>query len=454
MIGTILLSALAEKLGGERFGDDIEVSVLSTDTRAIKKGDTYLALVGENFNGNEFVAEAFSKGAVAAIVSDIGPENSQPLIQVKDTHIALGKIASLSRQKSIAKVIALTGSQGKTTVKEMIGAILNCEGETLITQANLNNTIGVPLTLLQINESHKYAVIEMGADCHGEVEFSATITKPDIALLTNANAAHIEGFGSLQGIVQAKGEIIAPTPEDASIILNADDPSVEQWIQRAGKRNVLLFSEANSSADCYAENIEVAEKGIVSFDLHTPKGEEQITLKVLGRHNVINAAAAALAAQTSGASLASIKTGLESLVPVQSRLNPIIGLRDCCVGEDTYNASLNSFKAAIDVLMFFPEKKILVVGDMKELGTEAEDSHRQVGAYAADAGVEDLWAVGELSKLTAEGFGPSSKSFDSMQELISACKAAANNDVVFLVKGSRGAHMEEVVGELTAGGGD
>jgi len=454
LIGTILLSALAEKLGGERFGDDIEVSVLSTDTRAIKKGDTYLALVGENFNGNEFVAEAFSKGAVAAIVSDIGPENSQPLIQVKDTHIALGKIASLSRQKSIAKVIALTGSQGKTTVKEMIGAILNCEGETLITQANLNNTIGVPLTLLQINESHKYAVIEMGADCHGEVEFSATITNPDIALLTNANAAHIEGFGSLQGIVQAKGEIIDPTPEDASIILNADDPSVEQWIQRAGKRNVLLFSEANSSADCYAENIEVAEKGIVSFDLHTPQGEEQITLKVLGRHNVINAAAAALAAQSSGASLASIKKGLEFLAPVKRRLNPIIGLRDCCVVDDTYNASPNSFKAAIDVLMFFPEKKILVVGDMKELGTEAEDSHRQVGAYAADAGVEDLWAVGELSKLTAEGFGPNSKSFDSMQELISACKAAANNNVVFLVKGSRGAHMEDVVRELTVVGGD
>ena len=449
-----MLSALAEQLGGERFGDDIEVSMLSTDTRAIKKGDTYLALVGDNFNGNEFVADAFSKGAVAAIVSDTGTENSQPLIKVKDTHIALGKIASLSRQKSIAKVIALTGSQGKTTVKEMIGAILNCEGETLITQANLNNTIGVPLTLLQINESHKYAVIEMGADCHGEVEFSATITNPDIALLTNANAAHIEGFGSLQGIVQAKGEIIDPTPEDASIILNADDPSVEQWIQRAGKRNVLLFSEANSSADCYAENIKVAEKGIVSFDLHTPQGEEQITLKVLGRHNVINAAAAALAAQSSGASLASIKKGLEFLAPVKRRLNPIIGLRDCCVVDDTYNASPNSFKAAIDVLMFFPEKKVLVVGDMKELGTEAEDSHRQVGVYAAEVGVEDLWAVGELSKLTAEGFGPNSKSFDSMQELISACKAAANNDVVFLVKGSRGAHMEEVVGELTAGGGD
>ena len=198
-----MLSTLAERLGGKRFGVDVEVSMLSTDTRTLKKGDAYLALVGENFNGNKFVNEAFSKGAVAAIISESGLENSQPLIQVKDTHIALGKIASLSRQKSIAKVIALTGSQGKTTVKEMIGAILDCEGETLITQANLNNTIGVPLTLLQINESHKYAVIEMGADCHGEIEFSATITMPDVALLTNASAAHIEGFGSLQGIVQA-----------------------------------------------------------------------------------------------------------------------------------------------------------------------------------------------------------------------------------------------------------
>jgi len=449
-----MLSTLAERLGGKRFGVDVEVSMLSTDTRTLKKGDAYLALVGENFNGNKFVNDAFSKGAVAAIISESGLENSQPLIQVKDTHIALGKIASLSRQKSIAKVIALTGSQGKTTVKEMIGAILDCEGETLITQANLNNTIGVPLTLLQINESHKYAVIEMGADCHGEIEFSATITMPDVALLTNASAAHIEGFGSLQGIVQAKGEIIDPTPEGASIILNADDPYVDQWIQRAGNRNVLSFSEGNSSADCYAKNIEVAEKGVTSFVLHTPQGEERIGLKVLGRHNVINATAAALAAQTIGASLASIKKGLESLDPVRHRLNPIVGLRDCCVVDDTYNASPNSFKAAIDVLISFPEKKVLVVGDMKELGTEAEDSHRQVGAYAADAGVEDLWAVGELSKYTAEGFGPNSKLFDSMQELISACKSAADHDVVFLIKGSRGAHMEEVVVELTAGGGD
>ena len=449
-----MLSTLAEQLGGERFGVDVEVSMLSTDTRTLKKGDAYLALVGENFNGNEFVNDAFSKGAVAAIVSESGLANSQPLIQVKDTHIALGKIASLSRQRSIAKVIALTGSQGKTTVKEMIGAILGCEGKTLITQANLNNTIGVPLTLLQINESHKYAVIEMGADCHGEIEFSSTITKPDVALLTNASAAHIEGFGSLQGIVQAKGEIIDPTPEGASIILNADDPYVEQWIQRAGNRNVLSFSEGNSNADCYAKNIEIAEKGVTNFDLHTPQGEERIGLKVLGRHNVINATAAALAAQTSGASLASIKKGLESLDPVWRRLNPIIGLRDCCVVDDTYNASPSSFKAAIDVLMSFPEKKVLVVGDMKELGTQAEDSHRQVGAYAADAGIEDLWAVGELSKHTAEGFGSNSKFFDSMQELISACKSVADHDVVFLIKGSRGAHMEEVVVELTAGGGD
>ncbi len=451
-----MLSALAEQLGGEKSGDDVEVAALSTDTRSLKKGETYLALVGENFNGNEFVEEAASRGANSAIVSDVNvaAESAIPTITVKDTHIALGKIASLSRQQSSAKVLALTGSQGKTTVKEMIGSILRNEGETLITQANLNNTIGVPLTLLQLNQEHEFAVIEMGADCHGEIEFSATITRPDIALLTNANAAHIEGFGSLQGIVQAKGEIIDPTNQDATIILNGDDPNVENWIKRAGERQVLLFSEANNDADAHAENIEIGAKGVVGFDLITPVGQERITLKLLGRHNVINAVAAAIAALSAGASLQAIKQGLETLSPVQRRLNPVAGIEGCCVVDDSYNASPNSFMAAIDVLMSFPERKILVTGDMRELGSEAADAHLQVGQYAVNAGVDELWAVGELSKLTAQGFGSGASHFDSKDELIAACKAAANKNVVFLVKGSRGAHMEEVVEELSAVGGD
>ncbi len=451
-----MLSALAEQLGGERLGDDVEFTTLSTDTRSIKTGDTYLALVGENFNGNDFVEDALNKGAVAAIVSGATVESkiSQPLIRVKDTHIALGKIASLCRQQSSAKIVALTGSQGKTTVKEMIGSILNFEGKTLITEANLNNTIGVPLTLLQLTQEHEFAVIEMGADCHGEIEFSATITKPDIALITNANAAHIEGFGSLQGIVEAKGEIIDPTAVDATIILNADDQYVSEWIERAGERNVYRFSESDSQVECFAEKIVVGSKGIVSFDLVASQGREHITLKVLGRHNAINAVAAAAASLSAGASMASIKQGLERLTPVSRRLNPLNGIQNCCVVDDTYNASPTSFTAAIDVLKSFPERKILVAGDMRELGTEAEDSHLQVGKYAAEAGIEELWAVGELSKLTADGYGPEAKHFETMQDLIVSCKAAANEDVVFLVKGSRGARMEEVVDELSVGGGN
>jgi UDP-N-acetylmuramoyl-tripeptide--D-alanyl-D-alanine ligase len=451
-----MLSALAEQLGGEIVGDNVEISTLSTDTRALKDGDTYLALVGENFDGNEFVAEAESNGANAAIVSgEISKNKSKiSLLRVKDTHIALGKIASINRGRSSAKIIALTGSQGKTTVKEMIGSILRCEGETLITQANLNNTIGVPLTLLQISQQHEFAVIEMGADCHGEIEFSAAMAKADIAMITNANAAHIEGFGSLQGIVEAKGEIIDPSENTAAIILNADDENVSQWVERAEGRRIIQFSATNPQADCYAENIVVGEKGVISFTLNTSKGVENVCLQLLGKHNVINATAAATAALEAGASLKSVSVGLSSLEPVNRRLKPYVGLNGCCVVDDTYNASPTSFKAAIDVLVSFPEHKILIAGDMKELGSEAEDSHRQVGSYGKETGVDELWTVGELSSLCSAEFGKKGRHFTATEELIAACKSIARNDVVFLVKGSRGAHMEVVVDELIATGGD
>ena len=452
----MLLSGLAEQLDGEIIGDNVEISALSTDTRALKKGDTYLALVGPNFNGNDFLMEAESNGAIAAIVSNPISKHAQPLplLRVKDTHLALGKIASINRERSTARVIALTGSQGKTTVKEMIGAILCREGETLITQANQNNTVGVPLTLLQITDQHKFAVIEIGADCHGEIEFSAAMAKPNIALITNANAAHIEGFGSLQGIVEAKGEIIGTAEESASIILNADDENVAQWIERAAGKKVIQFSAANPQADCYAKDTVVGKKGVVSFTLSTPRGLERISLQLLGKHNVTNAVAAATAALEVGASLKSIGEGLGSLVPVNRRLNPRVGFNSCCVVDDTYNASPSSFKAAIDVLVLFPERKILIAGDMKELGSEAEESHREVGRYASDSGVDGLWTVGDLSSLASAELGKKGKHFATTNELIYACKALASSDVVFLVKGSRGAHMEVIVDELAEVGGD
>ena len=253
----INLSALAQKLDGELMGGDIAFSQLSTDSRTLSHGDMYLALNGDRFDGNDFVVEAITKGASGAIVSkelDI----DCPMLRVPDTHAALGEIAKLNRQRSSAKVIALTGSQGKTTVKEMIHRMLSNQASTLVTHANLNNTIGVPLTLLQLNEKHEFAVIEMGANRAGEIAFSADKALPNIALITNASSAHIEGFGSLQGIVEAKGEIIDGVSPQGTVILNLMDPNANQWIERAKSRRVVLFSACNSSngpAEYFASNV-------------------------------------------------------------------------------------------------------------------------------------------------------------------------------------------------------
>lgn len=448
------LSMLAENLCVELIGSDAEFTHLSTDTRTLKRGELYLALTGEHFDGNDFVEEAEAKGACAAIVSR-AVETQLPYIQVPDCHQALGSIAALTRKRSDATVIALTGSQGKTTVKEMIGAILNRQAETLITRDNLNNTIGVPLTLLRLHKAHSYAVIEMGADRAGEIDFSARITQPDIVLITNASAAHIEGFGSLQGIVQAKGEIIDSLPANGIAIFNADDENVDAWIERAGKRKVVLASYGNQSgsASYYATDVSVNDRGQVSFNMITPHGEFRISLRLLGKHNVSNALIAAAAAMEAGASLTDIQSGLAELAPVQGRLYPRQGINGSHIIDDTYNASPSSFIAAIDVLMAFPAKKIVLAGDMRELGGESEAAHSSVGKYAAAAGVDELWTVGALSKYTAKAFDGKGKSFTTQTELIDACKELANDGIVFLVKGSRGSKMESVVNELSVGGG-
>ncbi|MDP6414326.1 MAG: UDP-N-acetylmuramoyl-tripeptide--D-alanyl-D-alanine ligase, partial [Gammaproteobacteria bacterium] len=326
------LSELAQQLGGELIGNDSVFNQLSTDTRALARGNAYLALSGERFDGNDFVSEAIEKGASGAIVSrDL--DHEIPLLRVADTHLALGEIAKLNRQRSSATVIALTGSQGKTTVKEMINSILSNRAATLVTHANLNNTIGVSLTLLRLNDEHRFAVVEMGADRAGEICFSVDKTQPNIALITNASAAHIEGFGSLQGIVEGKGEIIEGIHESGTLILNADDPNVEQWIARAASKNVVLFSAGSSemAVSYSATNCRLDSQGCISFTLLSPAGSQDITLKLLGKHNVANAVAAASAAMQAGATLDDVYTGLKLLKPVAGRLNPLMGINDCCV---------------------------------------------------------------------------------------------------------------------------
>ncbi len=450
MIGSMTLTNLAKQLNGHLLGADATFSSLSTDTRSITSGDAYLALAGERFDGNDFVGKAEANGAIAAIVSR-QIESDLPLLQVANTHVALAEIARENRSRSSAKVIALTGSQGKTTVKEMLAAILQLTAPTLYTQANLNNTIGVPLTLLRLDETHRFAVLEMGANAAGEIAFSVAAALPDMALITNASDAHVEGFGSLQGIVRAKGEILDTLDASGVALLNADDPNVNEWIARVKEARTVLYSceNAQGNAEYHAEEIELAGNGRVAFVLCSPQGKVAIELGMLGKHNVSNAVAAATAALEAGASLADVQQGLSTVQPVSGRLFPRSGLSGSRVIDDSYNASPSSFRAAIDVLMSCEGKKVLVAGDMKELGNEESAAHASVGDYARLAGVDELLAVGELSRETVAAFGGRGSHFASQEQLINACKAMANDQLTFLVKGSRGAKMDLVVAALS-----
>ncbi len=451
MIGSMTLSQLKNEIGGELHGPDVEFSTVSTDTRVLQKGDLYLALCGENFDGNKFVVDAIRKGACGAISTEaVGLPDGGSVLVVQDTHEALGKIASLNRLRSDSKVVALTGSQGKTTVKEMIGSIFGLGENALITEANLNNTIGVPLTMLQISSEHTRVVLEMGANSPGEIAFSVNAAKPDIALITNANAAHIEGFGSLQGIVEAKGEIIDGLSDEGTVVLNADDENCVQWIDRAANRKKVFFSYINEagSAEYFASEIEMAEDGAVKFNLNTPEGSKVTSMFLLGEHNVMNAVSAAAVAMEAGATLDDVSAGLSKLQAIEGRLCPVAGIAGSRVIDDSYNAGPDSFVAAIDVLKNCKGRRILVAGEMRELGDESEKAHSFVGSYAAEAGIEELWASSESCLPMTKAFGSRARLFTNQDELLNACKNIAAADVSFLIKGSRGARMDLVVNEL------
>jgi len=447
------LSQLAREVDGELLGEDMMFSNVSTDTRSLVNGDLYLALVGENFDGNDFVDNAAAAGASSAVVSK-HLEIELPALRVADTHVALGKLANMNRRRSEAKVIALTGSQGKTTVKEMIASILSNSANCLATRANLNNTIGVPLTLLRIEEQQEYVVVEMGANGAGEIAFSVAATEPDLALITNASPAHIEGFGSLDGIVRAKGEIIDGLKSGGVMLLNADDEHVENWSARAAGKSTVRFSYAETApgTQYYATQVSQREDGTSSFTLHTPKGEQSVSIGFLGKHNVLNAIAASAVAIEAGASLMDVLEGLADLHPVKGRLSRLDGLNGCQLIDDSYNASPGSFTAAIDVLSKMPGKKILAMGDMKELGDETDSAHRAIGEYASTANIDALWATGEKSKLAVESYSGSGRYFEEKEDLIRALTEGASTEMTVLIKGSRGAKMNEVVTALKIDG--
>jgi UDP-N-acetylmuramoyl-tripeptide--D-alanyl-D-alanine ligase len=445
----MMLSKIAKAIKGEHIGRDVEIASVSIDTRAIQSGELYVAIKGHQFDGNEFMDKAEQAGAIAAILN-VGFTTTLPHILVADTRFALVQLAGAWRDKAAVKVVGITGSNGKTTVKEMVAAILGVNGSVLFTKGNLNNDIGVPLTLLRLNEAHRYAVIEMGANHPGEIAYTSAIAKADVVILNNAGAAHIEGFGNLDGVAKAKGEIIETLKPDGLAVLNKDDSYFDYWKSIAANRKVLSFG-LSEGADVSARNIqtEIIDNAFVTaFDLVTSKAVLKVNLKLAGQHNVLNALAATAAGLAFGLNLEQIKAGLESVKPVTGRMQPLVSRLGNIVIDDTYNANAASLKAGLDVLANCQGKPWLVLGAFGELGPESAKIHEEIGELIKSKGVVRLLAIGSDAKNTVRVFGKGATFFDSQDGLIGALKAELKGDETILIKGSRTQRMENVAGAL------
>jgi UDP-N-acetylmuramoyl-tripeptide--D-alanyl-D-alanine ligase len=451
----MMLSECSALVQGKLAGEDVAITSVSIDTRAIEPGQLYVAIKGHNFDGNEFVEQAQEAGAIAAIVHK-GVKTSLPHIIVEDTRLALAELSGAWRRTLAARdgemlsVVGITGSNGKTTVKEMVAAILAVNDPVLFTQGNLNNDIGVPLTLLGLNERHRFAVIEMGANHAGEISYTSTYAQADVVIITNAGAAHIEGFGSLEGVAKAKGEIIETLKNDGVAVINHDDVYFDYWKSVAGNRRVLSFG-LNAVADVTAKAIKTEIQNnafVTAFELVTAQGAIEISLKLAGRHNVVNALAATAASLALDIGLRQIKQGLESVKPVTGRLQPLVGRLGNIVIDDTYNANSASLKAGLDVLATFRGKPWLVLGAFGELGPESPKMHEEMGTLIKASGVERLLAVGADSKNTVQAFGKGATFFEKQQDLIDVLKQELKGGETILIKGSRAQHMENVAAAL------
>ncbi len=449
--GINTVGAACELLQGELRGDvkTISFSGISTDTREVIPGQLFVALSGPHFDGHEFVTHAVKKGAVAVVVAQ-PVDTTVPQIIVSDTQRAYAQLAANWRQQFAIPLIAVTGSNGKTTVKEMLAAIMSCKGSVLATQANFNNEVGVPRTLLGLRAEHVAAVVEEGASGPGDIAYLTAFVQPTVAIVTNAAGAHLEGFGSVDVVAKTKGEIFENLPANGVAIINADDAFVGLWQKQAEPRSMVRFSlSAESDVDAEVRGALTADG---SLQMVTPAGEVQVNLPLEGRHNAANALAATAAALAAGASIADVKIGLESMQTVPGRLQRKAGIRGAQIIDDTYNANPASLHAALDVLTQCHGDRYLALGDMAELGEKAEEYHQQAGQQARKAGVSRLYAVGECSQYAAQAFGQHGQHFAAQDELISCLQDDLHKDVTLLVKGSRSAHMENVVAALSVAG--
>ena len=445
---SVSLNILADVLHAELIGADGQIHEVTTDTRQVTAGCLFVALKGERFDAHDFAADAVAAGAGALLVSKRLPVEVPQLV-VADTRLALGALAGWVRQQVPAKVVALTGSSGKTSVKEMAATILRECGDVLYTAGNFNNDIGVPLTLLRLQPQHDFAVIELGANHIGEIAYTTALTRPQSALVNNLAAAHLEGFGSLAGVAQAKGEIFQGLPADGVAIINADNNDWPRWQNLLTDQTVWRFSpQAAEGVDFFASDITVNGNG-TQFTLHTPFGRTDITLPLPGRHNVANALAATALAMSVGASLEAVRCGLQQLQAVPGRLFPIALAEGKLLLDDSYNANVGSMTAAAQVLAEMPGYRVMVAGDMAELGDDAEECHRQVGEAARLAGVDKVLSVGVLSQALSAAANNGEHFQDKAAAIARVAELLQEHAVItVLIKGSRSAAMEQVVRAL------
>ena len=438
------LSEIAQKVGGVLHGDDLMIDSVATDSRLVKSDQLFIAIKGERFDAHDFVADLAGVAGAALVSKEI--DCDLPQIVVEDTLQALADLAAVWRQQYTKPLIALTGSNGKTTLKEMIAAILSQQGKVLATIGNLNNNIGMPLTLLRLREEHDYAVIEMGANHFGEIEFLTTIAKPDVAVVNNAGAAHLEGFINLEGVAQAKGEIFIGLGTQGIAVINADDTFADYWMDSNKDREVIAFGINNVAT--------ISGSLLSDGGLMIKMGENEVraNLKLLGRHNAMNALAAAAATSALGIKLETIVKGLESMLPVKGRLAPVAGINNSQILDDTYNANPDSVVAALDVLAQ-RKNTVFVLGDLGELGENPEKVHEIIGKKAKAVGIKHMYCLGDYSANACNSFGENGKSFEEMDDLLSELKTDLQNDfpdsTTILIKGSRFMRMERAVEALS-----
>ncbi|MFK8030272.1 MAG: UDP-N-acetylmuramoyl-tripeptide--D-alanyl-D-alanine ligase [Gammaproteobacteria bacterium] len=443
------MSEFAQICSGALVGDDCIFTGVSTDTRSLKANDLFIALQGPSFDGHEFLQQAQQLGASGFVISKDGCERV-PHVRVDNTRRALGTFAAAWRKRFTIPVAAITGSNGKTSTKEMLASIVRVKNETLATTGNMNNDIGAPLTLLKLKRSHQAAVIEIGTNAPGEIEYLTSLVAPTVGVITNASSAHLEKLGSVEGVAEEKGALLRGLDSSATAVVNADDRFSDYWKEQLTTDNVLTFGEARD-ADFRFSNLEQSVDGgsaKLRFNMHTPNGTRRIVVPMAGRHHALNAVAAAATAQAMGVSLDDIEAGLSTSNGIAGRMQ--IHLANCGarIIDDSYNSNPASARAAIHFLSEQKEAGWLVLGDMGELGSNAPDMHASIGKLARELGVERLFAVGTHSRAAVAAFGNDAQWFETLDELKDALGAALTQDKNVLIKASRSMRLERLVESL------